>query len=339
MEAAELQARWRALDQPAGARLNAERIQDWAGGPVLVAVDAGGTRHLLIRVDDSTHVRAPRPVAGLTVSVRRLRTPGHDENLTWLDLSSQDPYGTRAFAGLCADVLDDMPASGPPSPEAALAVIARWRRFWSPSHEGLSADEQLGLFGELWLLLRWVQPLTLAALASWRGPLGGRHDFVTTAKSVEVKVTKVSTGPIVHRINGIDQLAEPGSGRLHLLSLRAVADPLGEHSLDLLIDEALTITRDMGPAAAGALDDRLTAAGWSDSDAGRYSETLRVTTQELFLVDDDFPRLTIRSFPDGLPAGISDISYTLDTSACRRWRIAVGPQPDGSLASLVGDGT
>ena len=268
--------------------------------------------------------------------MRQLHAPGQDESLTWLDLSSQDPQRTRAFSSLCADVLDDLPASGQPSPETALAVIARWRRFWSPSHDILSADEQLGLFGELWLLLRWVQPLTLTALTAWRGPLGGRHDFVTAEKSIEVKVTKVGTGPIVHRINGLDQLAGPGTGTLYLLSLRAVADPLGQHSLDLLIDEALNLARALGPAAAGALDDRLAAAGWSADDVGRYSESFRVTAQELFMIDDSFPCLTSRSFPSGLPPGIGDISYTLDTSACRRWRVAVGPQSDGLLAALGG---
>jgi hypothetical protein len=334
MDATDLQLRWRTLERPVGERLSAERVRDWVGGPVLLAVDASGVRHLLVRVGDTAHVQAPRPVSGLVVAVRRLHPSGEESDVTWLDLSSPDPQGMRPFAGLCADVLDDLPSTGNADPEVVMAVVARWRRFWSISRDGLSRDEQMGLFGELWLLLEWLRPLTLGAITAWRGPLGGRHDFVTARTSIEVKTTGSSTGPVVHRVHGLDQLAEPGKGVLYLLSLRAVADPLGEHTLDGLIHQAQTIARGIAPAAAGALDDRLTAAGWAAQDTGRYAERVRVTTQELFLVDETFPRLTSLDFPSGLPAGVGDVSYALDISACRRWRVAVQPDGDGPLARL-----
>jgi hypothetical protein len=38
-------------------------------------------------------------------------------------------------------------------------------------------------------------------------------------------------------------------------------------------------------------------------------------------VSGDFPRLTHLSFPTGLPAGISDVSYILDMTACQPWLV------------------
>ncbi len=45
----------------------------------------------------------------------------------------------------------------------------------------------------------------------------------------------------MHRVHGLDQLAEPREGILYLLSLRAVEKPLGEHTLDGLIHQAKTV--------------------------------------------------------------------------------------------------
>ena len=52
---------------------------------MLAAVDALGIRHLLVRVDDTARVRAPRPVAGLALSVRRLHPFGEEHDAAWLD--------------------------------------------------------------------------------------------------------------------------------------------------------------------------------------------------------------------------------------------------------------
>lgn len=328
----DLDLRWQALTHPAGDRLSTERVRDWAGGPVLVALDAAGTRHLLVRVDDED-TRLPRPVAGLDFSVRRLHPSGHPD-ASWIDLAVSDPAGVRPFSGLCADIVAELPAAGPPDPVALFAVVDRWRRFWASYRDGLCRDEQLGLVGELWLLLEWLPRLTVGAVNAWQGPLRGRHDFVTDAVSVEVKTTGASTGPVVHRVTRLDQLDEPGGGQLYLLSLRAVADPLGPDSLDTLLRRARTMAAAEGHTCAAVLDDRLRALGVTAADEGRYIEPLRVAQQELYRVAADFPRLVPSSFPAGLPAGVVDVTYSLDTSACRSWLVSDSP-PAEPLTTLA----
>ena len=320
----DLELRWRALTPPAGDRLAAERVRDWAGGPVLVALDAAGTRHLLVRVDGERGVRLPRPVAGLSLAVRRLHPAGQPD-AAWIDLASTDPSSQRTFCGLCADVLAELPANGPADPAVLLAVLERWRRFWANNRDGLSRDDQLGLVGELWLLLEWLPALTVRALTAWQGPLRGRHDFVAEALSVEVKTTGTSTGPVVHPIARLDQLDDAGSGQLYLLSLRAVADPLGQEDLDTLVHRARTAALNAGPTCSALLEDRLHAAGVQRDDVGRYTEPLRIAQQQFYVVGQGFPRLVSASFPGGLPAGVVDVAYSLDTSACAPWLLADSP--------------
>ena len=84
----------------------------------------------------------------------------------------------------------------------------------------------------------------------------------------------------------------------------------------------------------GELEDRLLAAGWSDSRDRVAVEDLRVASQRLFRVVDAFPRLTTKTFAGGVPAGITDVGYTLDTTALDSWLVATTPRPYGVLQQL-----
>lgn len=320
----DLELRWSTLSRPSGNHLSSERVRDWTGGPVLLAVDSTGSRHLLVRINDHHQPRFPRPVAGLALTVRRLHPTGQSD-AAWIDLASGDQAWNRLFCGLCADIITELPDQGPPDPVTLLAVLDRWRRFWANNRDGLSVDEQTGLVGELWLLLEWLPRLTIGALVAWRGPLRGRHDFVSDTTSVEVKTTRTATGPVIHRITRLDQLDDAGTGQLRLLSIRAVPDPLGATSLDGLLHRAREAAAEAGATCAALLDERLRAVGVTPRDAGRYIEPLRITRQELYLVGPGFPRLTAVSLADGPPPGVVDITYSLDTSACGPWLLSAVP--------------
>jgi hypothetical protein len=232
-------------------------------------------------------------------------------------------------------VVAELPETGPADPAPVFAVVSRWRRFWATSQNGLSREQQLGLVGELWLLLEWLPAVTTRALSAWQGPVGGRHDWVTDRVSVEVKTTGTTMGPVVHRIGRLDQLDEPSAGQLYLLSIRAIPDPLGIDSLTNLLGRARTAAASVGTTCEALLDDRLRAVGITHADEARYTDRLRVAGQELYRVTQGFPRLTPASFPQGLPAGITDLAYSLDTSACAAWLVARRPDDTDLLKSLA----
>lgn len=332
---ADLEQAWRSLPAAAGQALEAQRLTDWPGGPVLAAVDAAGVRHLLVGLPQPVPIRSARPSRGLRVEVRQLRTSQSAER-TWMDLSCPDAALHRLFTALGDEILQALARATAHDPTAVTNIIERWRRFWTVPADGLSRDAQLGLLGELWLLTRWLPTLTFDAVRSWVGPLGGRHDFACSQVSVEVKSSGASSGPTLHRIHSLDQLAHPTIGTLCLLSIRLNADPLGPVSLDVLIDEARQrAARD--DAIADELDQRLASAGWTPADRGRYATTWRVAGQTLYDVRSDFPRLTRESFPSGVPSGVVDIGYTLDTSVCDPWIIERDPSRDSRIALLAGE--
>jgi len=330
---ADLEARWAALTVPTADLIHADTVRSWPGGAVLVARDRQTVPHLLVEVPAAPRPRLPRPAAGLQLQLRTLRVPGRTEESTWVDLA---PTTTRAglqFTALAADVSNSLPTDGPADPVALFATLQRWRRFWAGSGEGLTREQQLGLFGELWLLLEWLPQLTVAALTAWQGPLGGRHDFVSATLDVEVKTTGTSTGPVVHHISRLDQLEAPPNGKLLLLSLRVVDDPAGDTSLDALLTQARTAAAAAGPTCAALLDERLAAAQVPPADTGRYTQPVRLAGQTLYRVDDGFPRLRPTDFPAGPPPA-SSTSPTPSTPppAGRGWSPAPPPraQPTSS---------
>lgn len=136
--------------------------------------------------------------------------------------------------------------------------------------------------------------------------------------SVEVKTTGAARGPAVHRVQSPDQLASPGTGALYLLSVRAVSDPLGGHNLDVLVGRAGLAADRAGGSVPDDVDERLAAAGWSLVDDGRWTESFRVVSQSLFHVDGTFPRPRRRRSRRVCPR-LTDVSYTLDVSACDEW--------------------
>lgn len=76
-------------------------------------------------------------------------------------------------------------------------------------------------------------------------------------------------------------------------------------------------------------------AHYSPLHADRYREPLRIVAQELFRVQEGFPRIIRSTFPQGIPAGVDDIGYTINLAACADFRIATGPH-DAAVNDIRG---
>ncbi len=111
------------------------------------------------------------------------------------------------------------------------------------------------------------------------------------------------------------------TGQLYLFSLQLSPDHLATTSLATLVDELLTYL-DGNPEALDLAAERLAAAGWTPAHRDQHQRTYRVLAEELYEVSADFPRLTRSDFPDGLPQGVDNVSYTLALAACHPWRRA-----------------
>ncbi len=316
----DLDALWAAVTPPAAQGLNGRPLP----GPqrVLVAVDHDGRRHLLIEIPVDADVPRLSATRGLDITVDQLSV-GTSPAATYIDLACTDTTLIPAFAAVAVDLHAAVGLRQRDAVGAVAATLRSWRWFWTVDDIGLSGETALGLFAELWFLERWLG--LPQGVAAWVGPTGNRHDFVTAAASVEAKGTRIrSDGAATHRIASLDQLDDPESGQLWLFSLRVVPDPLAANTLPGVVQRVID---GLGahPDALLTLRERLAQAGWTPAHASRYQQRWRVVAEELYRVSAGFPRLTRRTFPQGLPAGVGDVTYTIDLAACAAFRAANAP--------------
>jgi hypothetical protein len=302
--------------------------------PVYVAVDSERRRQLLVALPAGSEPLKATITRGLEVKSDELRIGGSSAR-TYIQLVCLHPAHYSTFSALCANIVAAV-AADPFDPKAAVArCLDRWRSFWTVDQSGLTREQALGLFGELWFLLRWMGPLSIASIARWQGPYGARHDFQWTTASVEIKTSASNDGAApIHFIASLDQLSDPETGQLFLFSLHVVDDALAANSLPLLVER---VTSGLGNdvEAASMFAERLAAVGYNPAQAERYFRRLRVLNESLYRVDKEFPRLTKERFGSLLPPGIGDISYALSMSACANWCIATAPT-DAAVRCLVG---
>jgi hypothetical protein len=317
MSPSELRQVWEAVARPPIGRLNGRRVPEtvaWA------AVDPMGLWHLLILVAPSEAKLTNPPTRGLRVTTEVMQI-ADEVPATHIDLACVEPAFADTFVAFALDVLKALEGSEVPR-TAVLSVLERWRRFWSVD-QGLSEDAALGLFGELWFLERWMS--LPAGVRRWLGPERARHDFQWDDASVEVKTSRSGgDGAPVHRIASLDQLADPERGRLWLFSLHVTRDVLAANTLPALVSR-VELALAAHPAEHAAFMDHLASCNYSPAHADRYDRRWRILSEQLYSVEGGFPRLLVGRFAGGLPAGVRDVSYTLDMAACANWCIADRP--------------
>ena len=304
----------------------ARRVLLEGDGRLLAALDVEGRRHFLAHLKPGEPDYQDSQSRGVTVVTRELVMHGHSPG-RYLDIVCQDPAGNEAFDLIGEEIGQRLSLVRESVTESVTHVLAKWRRFWGQLlQQHLSYEQQLGLFAELWFLSIWLIPKRglIQAVQSWRGPLGARHDFEWTERSVEVKATCSTRAP-VHHINGIEQLAQPENGELLLFSLRLREEGGATNSLTTLVAACRELIKS-DDEAWSHFESTLEQSGYLDAHAGEYAKVrYRVVTEALYMVHEDFPRLTPAQIVGGLPSSIGNISYDLNLANCERFRIAENP--------------
>jgi hypothetical protein len=234
----------------------------------------------------------------------------HDAGQMWhrLDVTFDDNLG-EVYPVLCA-VADRIQLGGESFTDAVEAVLAGLGDILA-GRGGLPHEKQVGLFGELVVLLSLAAHSTPAgAVAAWRGPDREEHDFGLPGVDVEVKTTMSEHRR--HWIGAPTQLVPTPDRDLHLLSLQITASGAGPGAT---LTDLVGAAQALPGAPPGAVEAGLASAGWRARHADLYRSrwTLR-TAAEFHLVDDAFPAVT----PDRLgaavpsPERIVDFRYRVD---------------------------
>ncbi len=296
------QARWASLREQ---RLPHEAIYEQATKDLeaaLIGVSDDGRLHLLLAIDV-----APK---NLPPDLQSLQVRLLEGEQTWLDVSARSHH-EELLTLVTNKVLHAIRIEGRDPAVSVERIIDDMRAALRPLTPELSTAEQIGLFGELWVLSNVLFPTLGSRVCHlWSGPESERHDFVGQGVHVEVKTTTRSEPK--HEISRLDQLKAPASKRLLFVSVMLEKSLGGDETLADRVDE---IREKLGSdgRALDAFDSRLAQLGWHEG-LRQTGALLRFTFRDVhvFEVAGDFPRLPDAYLP---PLGVTGIKYSINVGS------------------------
>jgi hypothetical protein len=277
----------------------------------LLGVTEDGRLHLLIAIE----IAPPN----LPPDLQSIQVRVVEADRTWLDVSARSHH-EELFTLVANKVLYAIRVERRDPAISIDKIIDDMRAALRPVAPDLGPSEQIGLFGELWVLSNVLLPTVGPKVCHlWSGPEGERHDFVGQGVHIEVKTTTRSEPR--HEISRLDQLRAPVGKHLLLVSVVLERSLGGAETLADRVDEVREKLGQDG-RAIDVFEAQLGRIGWHDG-LRQTGSLLRFTLRDVhvFEVAGSFPRLPDDYLP---PPGVSAIKYTID----------VGTLPSLSVAEV-----
>lgn len=268
----------------------------------LISVSNDGRLHLLLAIDVAPQSLPP--------DLQSLQVRILEGGQIWMDVSARSHH-EELLTLVANKVLHAIRIEGRDPAVSVERIIDDMRAALRPLVPDLGTTEQIGLFGELWVLSNILLPtLGTRACHLWSGPESERHDFVGQGVHVEVKTTTRSEPK--HEISRIDQLRAPVGKRLLFVSVMLEKSLGGDETLADRVDE---IREKLGTDghAIDVFDSRLAQLGWHEG-LRQTGALLRFTFRDVhvFEVAGTFPRLPDDYVP---PLGVTGIKYSINVGS------------------------
>jgi hypothetical protein len=288
-----------AVEKPVNVRLLVARFgKETLPSPVDVPAFSG--------LELSSHSEIGDNAARLTITVR-----------------APQPALNDIFCSFAQDVTE-VTAAQPTEALAARAFFNRlhqWQRLLQKAGpEGLTNEQQLGLFGELWYLREAVLTALSPdqAVSAWTGPDAAAADYqFVGGVAAEVKTTQ-GKAPYLLSISSERQLDDAGWRGLFLVHVPVeIVRTTGETLPELVASVRTLVSID---AVADALfAEKLLAAGYADVHADRYTRRgYRTGELHCYRVIDGFPRIVTAD----LANGVGSVQYLLSVAACQTYEVS-----------------
>jgi len=191
-------------------------------------------------------------------------------------------------------------------------IIGQWKRLFEKTQiEGLTFEEQKGLYGELLIVKHLIQNGVSADLIinSWSGPDKKNHDFIFESISIEVKTTSANH-PVI-RISNENQLSH--SNKLCLVLIMVNEKRGSVNTLPNLIEELRSIFYKISDECLDIFNEKLFNSKYYNSHRDMYALTeYSVRKINAYNVLEGFPRIV----PEKTMNGIFCVNYQIETSAC-----------------------
>lgn len=216
-------------------------------------------------------------------------------------LECTDPSLDDTFAVLVVAIAEQLEAQGTIRTwQDVSRVVRSWQSLFR-SKRSLGAEEETGLWGELWFLLQSEDPDAL--MESWRGPHGDPWDFVNGEYALECKTT---TTRLHHHVSLRQVDGSASNRRTVFFSLHVDSDATQGKTLKALVAsvrERLSRTEEF--------DRKLALVKYSDDEADGPSRAFTVREAPLVFDHESVPRVL------QFDPGVSAIRYEVDLSEDR----------------------
>lgn len=279
---------------------------DYELGRITISKDTQGMFHCLFQTNQKI---IPRKISrGFSIRSRNLIEPNNSQTVSFLDLCWSNPFELRVFASVIEE-LRETKLRELDLTSQIMAIIKKWDYLLSGQERIMTAQEIVGLFGELCIFKMFlIEFPEIASPSIWTGPLGNPHDFELPSLSMEVKTTSKDFMKV--NISSLHQLDTIEDKPLFLTSIRVQVDESGQTLDDLREDLARE-----NPNLAQDIETRMELVGYTRSRPEITSFRLKIAELKIYHVKHNFPKLTkyilgkTLQYPE-----IEEVNYVLDLS-------------------------
>lgn len=242
------------------------------------------------------------------------------------------PKYKDTFSTLCEDLIDRV-RDEPDEHKFIKAVInqlEKWKILFAKSRvDGLSVEEQQGLYGEMYLLRKLIteqlsNPMNIVKY--WVGDEAAIQDFKGKNWAVEVKTTSGGSAQLI-TVNGERQLDESDEEYLFLYHYSVeVSNQNGETLPEIINEIREKLSADL--PAQSLFNEKLLMAGYMDEQSDSYTKYYRIRKEACYKVDDDFPRIKENELRDG----VSNVQYSISITHCMNFLV-----PEDRIFNIIKD--
>ncbi|MHA4844537.1 PD-(D/E)XK motif protein [Flavitalea antarctica] len=272
-----------------------------------------GKRSLAIKLEANQAVNLSRysNLRDITVTVTADRK---EKNLNYLMITLATSEHHDVFATLCEDLIKGI-ESLPDEEKLVKELLNRfekWKSLFERSFsEGLSPEEQRGLYGELYFLRSWLRISEdyCHCIEAWTGPELELRDFQIGSVGIEVKSTQGNNHQKIH-ISNERQLDTSKLEKLILCHISLESQNENGENLNGIVESILQLLS-VDSLAYSHLKTKLLHAGYFAHHSPLYDKRgYQIRTNNYYNVRENFPRIE----ESNLPPGVGDVKYTIIVS-------------------------
>ncbi|HWA05147.1 MAG TPA: PD-(D/E)XK motif protein [Ignavibacteria bacterium] len=245
-----------------------------------------------------------------------------DGNRYFLLILLASPQYEDVFSTLCEDlILEISNVTGEEKiVKELLNRFEKWRSLFDKAGlQGLTPEEQRGLFGELYFLRKWLSHSSNLhhCIDAWLGPEKGLRDFQLADWAVEVKTTHGNNHQKIH-ISSERQLDTSNLNTLFLYHLSLETHQQHGEKLNHLVDSILELLNNDAPTQT-QFKSKLMQGGYFFHHKPLYDNTgYFIRDESFYTVVDNFPRIEEADIHDG----VGDVKYSIVLSNYSEYKIS-----------------